>query len=526
AEDLANKFKVVPLIVNLPCYENEQISGTIDLVTMKKIIYKKDGNISETMEIPQDIYDDAHLYREEMINILTEYDDELLRQVLENSFTQENIVKSIRKLTISRKIVPVLSGASFKNVGIPPLLDAIINYLPSPEDRPLVKKYNKKNDEWEEIIADDENFIGYIFKLQYQKEKGNIAYLRIYSGFLENGENIYNPRSEKREKTLDLLKIFSDDFERIPKALRGDIVAIVGLKDSVTGDTLCQEGKNFLLETIRFPEPVIHIRIEPKNSVDSEKFNHAKSFLLSEDPTIVCKEDTETGQILVGGMGELHLEIFIERLKREFNLELRTGPPSVARRERILSDGAITYNFENKIGGNIRHCKIILKCEKNKDILENDIIFNVNLKDFTKDEIEHIKKGINNSLKSGPEGAYRVINIKIIVEKIEFEENNLSPLVLEAASNLAVTSLLRNIKTEILEPIMTIEIDTPQCYTGGIIGDLQSRNGIVLEIVNRLGSDKITGRVPLKELFGYSTIIRNLSSGKASFTMDFFEFGR
>jgi len=524
-ENLKAKFKITPLIINFPLYENDQLTGIVDLLSMKILKYKKDGFINETIEIKPEIYDEFLLYREEMVDILTRYDDDLLSKVVENNYTPMDLLDSIRKLTIQNIIVPVLGGASFKNIGVPNLLDAIGDFLPSPKERDEIKIYNDKNDNWEDIKSNDKDFIGYIFKLQYQKEKGNIAYVRIYSGSLNNGDTILNPRTGKKEKVLDLLKVFSNNFERIQSCNRGDIVAIVGLKDSVTGDTLCNENKKILMEQIIFPEPVIYIKVEPKNSIDLDKFNHSKLFLLSEDPTIICKEDTETGQTLLGGMGELHLEIFIERLKREFHLDLRTGTPIVAHRERILKNNSYSYHFDKKIGGNIQHATVNIKCELNEKS-DNQIIFDISKKQFSKDDIHHIENGIKNALVSGPSGAYPVIGIKIFIEKIDYEENSQSPLVLEAALNLATTYLLRDTGTEVLEPIMKVEIDSPTGYTGGIIGDLQSRNGTVLEVEKKVDTDKIVAKVPLKQLFGYTTIIRNLSAGKASFTMEFLEFNR
>lgn len=524
-ENIREQFKINPLIINMPHYENDQLTGIIDLISMKKISYKKDGYTDTSEEIDNQYKDLALLYREELINILTGMDDELLNKVLDNNYNNDDLINSIRKLTLENKVVPVLSGASFKNIGIPDLLDSIVNYLPSPKDRGEIRLFDEKKGNWEILKPNEAYFIGYIFKLQYHKEKGNIAYIRIYSGKLKNGDTIYNTRNGKRERVLDLLRVFSNSFERIETAYAGDIVAIVGLKESLTGDTLCHDEKKIILEKIVIPEPVIFTKVEPRNSIDLEKFNHAKLFLLSEDPTIVCREDSETGQTLIGGMGELHLEIFLERLKREFNLDLKRSVPIVAHRESPLGFGEYKYNFDKKIGGNIQHCIICMKCEKNEENASNSISLNISKKDFDKEEIEHIERGINNALVSGPQGAYPVIGAKISVEKIETEKSPLTPQILEAAANICLTYMLREIGTAILEPIMRVEIETPESYTGGIIGDLQGRNGIVSDIIKKVDYDKIIAKVPLKEMFGYSTAIRNISSGKANFSMQFLEYG-
>jgi len=348
--------------------------------------------------------------------------------------------------------------------------------------------------------------------------------MRVYSGEIKVGEEIFNSRNGKKERVLDILKILSDSFERVESAKSGDIVALVGIKDGITGDTLSNMNKKIVLEKIELPEPVIFVRIEPKNSVDLEKFNYAINFLLNEDPTLVCREDSETGQTLLGGMGELHLEVFFERLKREFNLELNKGSPTVAHREKVLTSHSYQYTFDNKIAGNIHHATLFVSCEP-IDSEECEIEFRID-KEFTnKDTIQHIKRGINNALSSGPSGAYQMVGTKIVVEKIICEIDNHTNVVLEAYVSMSVSYLLREAKTTILEPIMSVEVDSPEANTGSIIGDLQSRGGVVNKIYKKAEKDIIIAKVQLSKMFGYSTAVRNLSSGRATFSMKFVEFG-
>ncbi|MCK4796637.1 MAG: GTP-binding protein, partial [Spirochaetes bacterium] len=521
--DIEKKLKIIPVPLSIPYYENEILAGIINIITMKKESFKKDGTLDMISDIPTSDISSAAKYREDLINILTTYDDKLLEAALEENINEAQIIQSVRNGTIKRNFVPVIAGASLKNIGVPLLLDAIDNYLPSPNDISTVDGYFVKKDKWEVIQFDpDGSPVAYVFKMQYNREKGPIAFVRIYAGKITNGALLFNPRTKKKERIQDLLKIYADKFERIEKAVAGDIVTLVGIKHTVTGDTLCNEGHQVLLETLKFPEPVIYIKIEPKNAIDKEKLNSAQMHLLSEDPTITLTEDSQTGQTLVGGMGELHIEIFLERIKKMYSLDLKSGAPQVAYRETPKTSGNFTYKFDKKIEGNVQHAVITLSISPTKRNKGNIIQSNLQKKYNTL--IPNIEAGINSALKSGPEGAYPVIDCRITIESVEYEASRSSPIALEAASNLCTSYLMRESGMLLLAPIMKLEIDIPNEYTGGVIGELQSRGGIILDIHKKIDQDIIFAKAPLKEMFGYTTTLRSLTQGKGSFTMEFLQY--
>jgi len=524
--DINEKLKIKPLILNIPYYENDVLTSIIDIIKKKKINYAKDGNVLSIENIPENYKTLSQKYRDNLIDILTSHDDNLLELALEGKITEENLITSIRTGTLKKYFIPVLCGASFKNIGVTELLDAIGFYLPSPDDRNQINALNLKNNKWESISTNDKNPVLYVFKVQYHREKGPLAFTRIYIGKIKNGDTFYNPRTKKRERVQDLLKIFASDFERIEEAVAGDIVIIVGTKETVTGDTLCSEGNQIVLERLTFPEPVIFVSIEPKNTLDLEKLNIAKQHLLLEDPTIKFKDDNETGQNLIGGMGELHIEIFLERIKREYGVDLKSGSPQVAYRETPSKSANYTFEFDKKISGNIQHATITLMCNPKERNSSNEILFDISKKNFIKEELEHIELGINNSLLSGPNGAYNVVDCEIVIKDVIYDRTHSSPLALEAAANICTGYLLRETETILLEPVMKIEIDVPEIYTGNVIGDLQSRGGIILDILKKISEDKVLAKCPLKKMFGYSTNLRSITQGKGNFSMEFLEFDK
>lgn len=523
--EITDKLKAQPLPISIPYYENDVLSGTIDLIVMKLIKFKNDGNIDQAFDIPDNIKEKANKYRENLINILTNYDDALLEFALQEKMSKDDITKSIRTGTLNRKFIPVISGSSLKNIGVPPLLDAITNYLPSPDDIASIDGYYIKKDKWDKIFfKSDAPPVVYVFKVQYHREKGIIAFVRLYSGKINNGDSLYNPRLKKKERIQDLLRVYADKYERLDTSESGDIVAITGMKNVLTGDTLCSEGHQVILESLTFPEPVIFMSIEPKNTVDKEKFDTACSNLLLEDPTITLKEDSQTGQTLIGGMGELHIHIFLDRIKKGYNVELKTGNPHVAYRETPIKEGLLEYNFDKKIEGNVQHAGIKLKVTPNERNTDNKIISNLDRK--YRELIPHIEKGITEALKSGPEGAYPVIDCTITIESVNYDQSRSSPIAVEAASNLCTSGLLREVGTFLLEPIMKLEIDLPAEFTGSVIGELQSRGGMVLDIHKKITEEIITAKAPLKQMFGYTTNLRSITQGKGSFTMEFLYYDK
>ncbi|HOF02012.1 MAG TPA: elongation factor G [Spirochaetota bacterium] len=521
------KLNKALLLINIPYYENDVLSGVIDLITMKLVIYNDDGFVKLESDIPSEFSDSARNFRDKLIDVATQFDDELLELVLNDNATEEDIIKSIRAGALSLKYIPVFCGASYKNIGVTNLLDGVDNYLPSPDDIGYCEGLILKKGIREKIFFDeDDKPVVYIFKTQFNKEKGLMSYVRIYKGSISTGDTIYNARTKKKERIHDILKVFSDKFERVDKAESGSIVVLIGLKNSVTGDTLSNENDQVILETLVFPEPVIFVKVELKNSIDAEKFNVALSRLLLEDPTISCKEDKDAGQILIGGMGELHIDIFLERVRREYNVDLKSGAPQVIYRETPKKSGSYVYEFDKKISGAVNHATVSLKVSPLSNGEGVKIINNANALNYPTEALDAINSGIKAALLSGPEGAYPVVDIQIEIENIEYDVSKTNLLALEASSNLCLSYLLRDVETYLLEPVMKCEIDIPGNYTGSVIGDLQSRGGIVIDIVKKYDNDVVVAKSPLKKMFGYTTSLRSLTQGLGTFTMEFLEFAK
>lgn len=522
-QEVITKFNAPCVPITAPFYENDKLAGIIDIIKMKKVTFQKDGNIESEEDIPGNLQEIADNYRENLINELTAIDDELLHHALEESITNEMIMTSLRAAVVTRKLVPAMAGSSLKNTGVPHLLDGIAALLPSPDDIGSIEGYSVKKDEWEKIEFNKEGLpIVYIFKVQYHREKGLLAFARLYSGSIKPGESLFNPRTKKKERIQEILKIYADKFDRQESCVAGDIIVMSGMKNIATGDTLCRENHQVILETLEFPEPVISVRVEPKNAIDKEKLYTARDQIFAEDPTIKYVEDPQTGQTLICGMGELHIQILLERLTTTYGIELRSAPPQVAYRETPVAEATENYEFDRKIEGNVQHVKLTLTIAP-RDRTGHLTITN-NLKEKDKKIIEKLEEGIKASMQSGPEGAYPVIDCEVIIEKLEYERDKTPLAAFEAAANLCIFSLLKKAGTILLEPIMKLEIDVPQEFTGVVIGDLQSRNGIVLDIVKKVEEDIIHAKAPLKSMFGYTTALRSQTQGKGSFSMEFLQY--
>jgi len=522
-EDIKKKLKAKPAAISIPYYNDNALKGVVDIISMKLITFKDDANIDKIEEIPGSIKQESQEYREELINILTSFDDKLLEAALEDKITHEQIIASLRQGTLNRDFVPVIAGSSLKNVGVPILMDSIETLLPNPSEVKNTKAYHVKQDSWEVLEFDSEGSpIVYMFKVQYHREKGPIAFVRVYSGKIKNGDTLYNPRTKKKERVQDLLKIYADKFERMESAQAGDIVTLIGLKNTVTGDTLCNESHQVILETLEFPEPVIYVRIEPRNATDREKLDAANQQLLLEDPTITCTEDNETGQTLIGGMGELHIEIFLDRIKKIYGIDLNKGAPQVAYKETPVKEAQFTYEFDKKIEGNVQHADVELSISPDKR--NSGIKINSKLHKKDVELLPFIKNGINTALRSGPEGAYPVTDCIVTILSVHYESSRSSPIAVEAAANLCTAQVLRDSGTILLEPIMKLEIDVPTSFTGAVIGELQSRGGIVLDIIKKVNQDIVFAKSPLKVMFGYTTTLRSLTQGKGTFSMEFLEY--
>lgn len=520
--DIQEKFNVVPLIIELPVGKEDKFEGVIDLITMKSLLFDSESFGAEIIEtdIPDEYSKIAEEYREKMLETVCEANDELLEKYLEGqTITNEEIKKTIRFGTLNRKFVPVLCGSSLRNMGIQPLIEAVIDYLPSPLDLQEVKGYDTKNEDVEitRKLNDSEAFSSLAFKIVTDPYVGKLTYIRIYSGVLKVGEVIYNPRTCKKEKILKILKMHANKRDEVQEASSGEIVAIPGLRFTTTGDTLCSVSQPILFEKITFAEPVINQAIEVKNLSEQEKLIDALQRLAEEDPTFIYKNDIESGQLIISGVGELHLEIIIDRLLREFGIAAKVGKPQVAYKETINTEIEHEGSFDRSGGKNMfGWVKIIIKPAPNKGIIiENDITD----KKFPKEFIDAALEGIKEAVKIGPNG-YPMTDIEIRLIDSKYEDES-TDIAYKIAASVAVKEAMRISSSVLLEPIFMVDVISPDEYTGDIIADLNTRRGRI-DGIERIGAMQlIKGKAPLSEMFGYVTQLRSLSQGRASYSMVF-----
>ena len=520
--DIQEKFNVVPLIIELPVGKEDKFEGVIDLITLKSLLFDSESFGAEIIEtdIPDEYSKIAEEYRERMLETVCEANDELLEKYLEGqTITNEEIKKTIRFGTLNRKFVPVLCGSSLRNMGIQPLIEAVIDYLPSPLDLQEVKGYDTKNEDVEitRKLNDSEAFSSLAFKIVTDPYVGKLTYIRIYSGILKVGEVIYNPRTCKKEKILKILKMHANKRDEVQEASSGEIVAIPGLRFTTTGDTLCSVSQPILFEKITFAEPVINQAIEVKNLSEQEKLIDALQRLAEEDPTFIYKNDIESGQLIISGVGELHLEIIIDRLLREFGIAAKVGKPQVAYKETINTEIEHEGSFDRSGGKNMfGWVKIIIKPAPNKGIIiENDITD----KKFPKEFIDAALEGIKEAVKIGPNG-YPMTDIEIRLIDSKYEDES-TDIAYKIAASVAVKEAMRISSSVLLEPIFMVDVISPDEYTGDIIADLNTRRGRI-DGIERIGAMQlIKGKAPLSEMFGYVTQLRSLSQGRASYSMVF-----
>ncbi len=523
---MKERFNSVPLPIQIPYGAEAGFQGVIDLIQGKLIRWEDDtqGASYNYCDIPAEFAAQAAKGREEIIETISEWDDEIAEQYLEGSdFTEGELIAAIRKATISLKAVPVLCGAALKNKGIQPLLDAVVNFLPSPEDVPPIMGINPKTGDQETRMSrTNAPLAALVFKI-VQDEGRKISYLRIYSGEIKAGEEVYNATSGKREKIARLLRMHANKRERVEKAQAGEIVAAVGLREASTGQTICDESHPILLEAIELYEPVISQAIEPKTPEDQEKLAVSLGKLMDEDPTVKVKYEEETAQTVISGMGELHLEILVDRLKREFNTQVNVGKPRVVYRETIRNRVECEGRFEKELGDRRHFGEVRLLLEPAPVGGGNEIVNALRQENslIPEEFYPAIEAGIRESLFSGVSSGYPVVDVRTTIIGGSFREGESSPLGYKMAAAGAFKDGCLRAEPAILEPIMSVDIITPQEFMGELIGDINSRKGEVQEIVPKGPISEIKARVPLKSLFGYSTDIRSLTQGRAVFTMQF-----
>jgi elongation factor G len=523
-DDIEKVLKATPVCVNIPWGKEDQLKGIIDLVKMKALAFKEDdyGTEIEESEIPPDFQEAAEKGREKLLEAITLYDDLLLEKVLnEEELTEAEIIAGIRQGCIENIIVPVFGGSAFKNKGIQSLLDGIINFLPSPLDIPPVEGEDLKGKKKIACKPDVKGKLAaLVFKIQSDSFARAINYIRVYSGTIKVGEQVYNPLKNKKERVNKIFLMHANKREEIEKAIAGDIVAIAGFNFSTTGDTICRKGDEIILEKIESPTPVISIAIEPKTKADQEKLTDCLKRLELEDPSFLTGVDKETGQTLISGMGELHLDILVDRLKREFKLNVNTGKPQVAYRETITKPVSESEVFDKPILGKAVFTKCTLEIKPNDQDTGNEVLFGEDLE--INDEMRvMLAKGVNEGLASGVISGYPVLDVLIKIVAVEFKEEEYNPSAFKIAAALALRKCLLKGAPVLLEPVMKVEINTPSEFTGDIIGDLNSRKGRVLSIDDKGDFQMLSVGVALSTMFGYLTTLRSLSQGRATFSMTF-----
>ena len=522
---MKDRLKANAVPIQLPIGQGDMFNGIIDLVTMKARLYNDDtlGASFEDVEIPEALIDQANEYRQNLLEAVADVDDTLLEKFLEGEEIKvDEIMNVLRKATIEVKIIPVLCGSSFKNKGIQSLLDKVVDLLPSPLGIGSIEGHHAHSDDKVlRKISDDEKFTALAFKIMTDPFVGKLTFFRVYSGTCKAGSYVYNSISEKKERIGRILQMHANHRDDIEEVYCGDIAAAVGLKNTRTGDTLCDESDPIVLEKIQFPEPVIQIAIEPKTKADLDKLGESLSKLSDEDPTFKVSTDHETGQTLIAGMGELHLEILVDRLKREFKVEANVGKPQVAYKETIRKSVQQEGKFVRQSGGRGQFGHVWIEIEPNEKgkgyVFENAIVGGV----IPKEYIQPVSNGIQDAMKNGVLAGYPVEDVKVKLYDGSYHNVDSSEMAFKVAGSIAFKEAAKKADPVILEPIMEVEVVTPDEYMGDVMGDLSSRRGRIEGMSQRSDAQVVKAMVPLSEMFGYATILRSMTQGRAIYTMQF-----
>ena len=509
--------------ITIPIGKEDSFKGIIDVIAMDAIMYKDDlGKEEEVVAIPEEYLDDAKLYHTEVVEAAADADDDLMMKYLDGGeLTVDEIKAGLRKATLAMKVTPVLCGSSYRNKGVQHLLDAIVDYLPSPIDVDHVQGVNSKGEPEIRRTADDEPFAGLAFKIVSDPFVGKLAFFRVYSGKLTSGSYVYNSSKGKKERVGRLLRMHANHREEIDEIYSGDICAIVGLKETTTGDTLCSENAPIILEQMEFPEPVIRVAIEPKTKAGQEKMTLALIKLAEEDPTFKTYTDKDTGQTIIAGMGELHLEIIVDRLLREFKVEATVGKPQVAYRETFRQAVECEGMYKRQSGGKGQygHCKVRLEpLEPGSGFVFEDETVGGSI---PKEYIEPVRKGIEEAAKNGIVAGYEVVDFKATVYDGSYHEVDSSEIAFKIAGSMAFKDGAAKANPVILEPIMKVEIVLPDDYFGDVMGNVTARRGNITGTDDRNGSKVIDAEIPLSEMFGYATDLRSRTQGRGNYTMQF-----
>ncbi len=513
-----------PVPIQLPIGAEDTFKGLIDLVEMKELIYVDDlGKVSEAAEIPEDLVEQAELYRQNLLDAVAESDDELMMKYLDGEeLTTDEIKRAIRTATIACKMTPMICGSSYKNKGVQPLLDAVIDYMPAPIDIPAIRGVDPDTGAEDERAADDSlPFSALAFKIMADPYVGKLAFFRVYSGKLASGSYVYNSTKGRKERIGRILQMHANHREEIEEVYTGDIAAAVGLKDTTTGDTLCDDKAQIVLESMVFPEPVINVAVEPKTKADQEKMGIALQRLAEEDPTFKMYTDQETGQTIIAGMGELHLEIIVDRMLREFKVDCTVGKPQVAYRETIRKTVKSEGKFVRQSGGRGQygHCWLeISPLEPGQGfVFENKVVGGA----IPREYINPIEAGVKEAMDTGVSAGYPIVDVKVTVYDGSYHDVDASEMAFKIAASMGFKEGCRKANPVILEPYMKVEVIVPEEYMGDVIGDINSRRGRIEGMEARAGAQVVRSFVPLSEMFGYATDLRSRTQGRGVYSMEF-----
>jgi elongation factor G len=521
--EMKKRLGANPVPLQLPIGGGDMFTGLVDLIEMKAVLYNDSslGALFEEGEIPKDMLEKADKYRNELIEAISEYDDDIMERYLEGEeIGVDELKEAIRKATLDNKFTPVLCGSAFKNKGVQRLLDSILEFLPSPEDKGEINGINPHTDE--EITRkpiDDAPFAALAFKIMVDPYVGRLTFIRVYSGTVDAGSYVYNSISGKRERIGRVLQMHANHREDVKGLVAGDIAAVVGLKNTRTGDTLCEEKKQIVLESMDFPDPVIAVAVEPKTKADQEKLSESLVKLSDEDPTFKIRTDEETGQTIISGMGELHLEIIIDRLLREFKVGANIGKPQVAYKETITRKAEANEKFVRQSGGRGQYGHVVIDIEPNEVGKGFEFIDDIVGGAIPREYINSVKAGIEGALQNGILAGFAIEDVKVRLFDGSYHDVDSNEMAFKVAGSIAFKSAAKKAGPVLLEPLFGIEIVVPEEYLGDVIGDINSRRGKISGILPRKDAQVVSGLVPLSEMFGYATALRSLTQGRAIYTM-------
>ena len=520
---MKDRLKTHPLVIQLPIGKEDTFRGIVDLVNMEADVYYDDmGKDMRTEPIPEDMMEEVETYRQELIESVAETDEDLFLKYCEGEeITVDELKAAIRKATIENKLVPVCCGTSYKNKGVQKLLDAVIDYMPAPTDVPNIKGINPDTgDEEERPTSDNEPFAALAFKIATDPFVGKLCFFRVYSGVIHAGETAYNPEKGNRERFGRILQMHANSRQDIDVVYSGDIAAIVGTKNTTTGDTLCDEDHPIILESMEFPEPVIKVAIEPKSKASQEKMGIALSKLAEEDPTFKTYTDEETGQTIIAGMGELHLEIIVDRLLREFKVEANVGKPQVSYKETVTKSIDEDCKYARQSGGKGQYGHVKITLEPNEAGKGYEFVNKVTGGNIPKEYIPAVDAGIQGAMQTGVLAGYNVVDVKVTLNDGSYHEVDSSEMAFKIAGSMAFKNAMRRANPVILEPVMKVVVITPDDYMGDVMGDINSRRGQIQSMEPVAGAQQITAIVPLANMFGYATELRSRTQGRGQYSME------